>query len=106
MSERVPERGLPEEPSRGNPCRRDAAPPPLRDLATLTALPAVWAGREPRAVAESLADMLFRTLDLDLVYLCIKGAPDGVALETARTAGRPDVGGQAQAIGAALAPWL
>ena len=106
MSKRVPERESPEEPGRGNSCRRDEVPPPLRDLATFTALPAVWAGREPRAVAESLADVLLRTVDFDLVYLCIKGASDGVAVEAARAAGRPDVGGQAQAVGAALAPWL
>jgi len=71
-----------------------------------TALSAAWAGREPRAMAESLADTLLQTLGLDLVYLSIKGVPDEVALEAARAAGQPDVAGRAQAIGTALAPWL
>src|SRR2546422_5947619 len=76
----------------------------VHDLAAFTALPAFWAGREPRAMAESLADVLLRTLGLDLVYVCVKGTPAEDALETARAAGQSDVAGQA--IGRALTPWL
>jgi PAS domain S-box-containing protein len=78
----------------------------VRDLVAFTALPAVWAGREPRAIAESLADVFLGMLALDLVYVCVQGSPDEVALEAARAARHPDVAGQAQAIGRALAPWL
>jgi PAS domain S-box-containing protein len=53
-----------------------------------------------------LADVLLRTLGLELVYVCVRGSPDAAALEAARAAGQPDVAGQAQAIGAALVPWL
>jgi hypothetical protein len=36
----------------------------MRDLVALSALPAVWAGYEPRQVAEGLADVLLSTLGL------------------------------------------
>ncbi|HKA54124.1 MAG TPA: hypothetical protein VKJ47_10730, partial [Candidatus Binatia bacterium] len=107
MNERAYPRWRQPKRTSGERSRRRAADPaPLRELATLTALPAAWAGREPPAIVESLADTLLHTLGLDLVYLSIKGAPDEVALEVARTVGRPEVAGQAQAVGRALAPWL
>jgi len=45
----------------------------MRDLVALSALPAVWAGYQPRQVAEGLADVLLATLRLDLVYLRLPG---------------------------------
>ena len=45
----------------------------MRDLVALSALPAVWAGYQPRQVAEGLADVLLKTLRLDLVYIRLPG---------------------------------
>jgi len=78
----------------------------IRELVAFTALPAVWAGREPRAIVESLADVLVRTLGLELVYVGVRGSAAEVALEAARAEREPAVAGQAPAIGRALAPWL
>jgi GAF domain-containing protein len=80
--------------------------PSIRDLVAFAALPTFWAGREPRAVVESLADVLLHTLGLDLVYVCVKDSPAEIVLEAARAAGQAEVAGQAQAIGRTLAPWL
>lgn len=41
----------------------------MRDMVALSALPAVWGGLPLDAIARSLADILLRTLALDLVYV-------------------------------------
>src|SRR5438046_2378985 len=78
----------------------------MRGLVALSALPAVWAGCQPRQVAEGLADVLLATLRLDLVYLRLPGRSDGQEIEVARTAGRSTPTDQTRDIGRALAPWL
>jgi two-component system, sensor histidine kinase and response regulator len=78
----------------------------MRDLVALSALPAVWAGYQPRQVAEGLADVLLSTLRLDLVYLRLPGQTEGQEIEVARTAGRPTTTDEPRNIGRALAPWL
>src|SRR5438105_3987036 len=78
----------------------------MRDLVALSALPAVWAGYQPRQVAEGLADVLLRALHLDLVYLRLPGQTDGQEIEVARTAGRPTTTDETRNIGRALAPCL
>src|SRR5262245_3346068 len=78
----------------------------MRDLVALSALPAVWAGYQPRQVAEGLADALLSTLRLDLVYLCLPGQTEGQAIEVARNAGGSASTDQTQDIGRALAPFL
>src|ERR1700704_6514271 len=78
----------------------------MRDLVALSALPAVWAGYQPRQVAEGLADALLSTLRLDLVYLRLPGQTDGQEIEVARTAGRPATPDQTRDIARALAPCL
>src|SRR6266850_4069218 len=78
----------------------------MRDLVALSALPAVWAGYQPRQVAEGLADALLSTLRLDLVYLRLPGQTEGQEIEVARTAGRPTTADETRNIGRALAPWL
>jgi len=52
----------------------------LRDLVALSALPAAWAGREPAAVADGLADTLIELLQLEFVFvrLCVPGAAGAV----------------------------
>src|SRR5260370_6802074 len=78
----------------------------MRDLVALSALPAVWAGYQPRQVAEGLADVLLSTLRLDLVYLRLRGQTDGQGITVARTALGPTPAEQTRDIGRALAPWL
>src|SRR5207249_3020290 len=78
----------------------------MRDLVALSALPAVWAGYQPRQVAEGLADVLLSTLSLDLVYLRLPGWTDGQDIEVARAAGRPATADESRSIGRALAPCL
>jgi len=75
----------------------------MRDLVALSALPAVWAGYQPRQVAEGLADVLLSTLSLDLVYLRLRGQTDGQGIEVARTAGGSTPTDQTRDIGRALA---
>src|SRR5436190_21209021 len=78
----------------------------MRDLVALSALPAVWAGYQPRQVAEGLADALLSTLRLDLVYLRLPGQTEGQTIEVARTAGESTSTDQTRHIRRALAPWL
>ncbi|HLK61027.1 MAG TPA: PAS domain-containing protein, partial [Chthonomonadaceae bacterium] len=74
----------------------------LRDVLALTTLPALWEGREPQGVAESLADALLSVLRLDLIYVRLAGSADGKLNETARTGGRPGASDRAAEIGQAL----
>src|SRR5205085_10874946 len=76
----------------------------MRDLVALSALPAVWAGYQPRQVAEGLAEVLLSTLRLDLVYLRLPGQTERQEIEVARTAGRPTPADETRNIGRALAP--
>ena len=78
----------------------------MRDLVALSALPAVWAGYQPRQVAEGLADVLLSTLRLDLVYLRLRGQTAGQEIEVFCTAGPPTTTEQVRDLSKALAPWL
>src|SRR5947207_5300986 len=78
----------------------------MRDLVALSALPAVWAGYQPRQVAEGLADVLLSTLRLDLVYLRLPGRTEGHQIEIARAAGRATTTDQTRNLRRALAPSL
>src|SRR5258705_10199456 len=78
----------------------------MRDLVALSALPAVWAGYQPRQIAEGLADAVCSALRLDLVYLRLSGKTGGQKIEMARIAGRSTAADETRNIGRALAPWL
>ena len=39
----------------------------MRDLVALSALPAIWTGYNSGRIAESLADVMLRTLSLELI---------------------------------------
>ena len=56
----------------------------LRDLAAITALPAVWRASEPAAIAEGLADVLINVLNLRFVLVRLKSAPDEPLIECTR----------------------
>lgn len=77
----------------------------VRDLVSLSTLPAVWTGYTPERVAESLAEVLLECLALDLVYLRLYSGEDQVS-EIARYRDRPEVAHRATEIGAALDPVL
>src|SRR5688572_17879013 len=74
----------------------------VRDLVGLSALPAVWVGYGPSQIAESLADVLLRTLHLDLVYLRLKGSGKSLGFEVARTADAPPSPARTREIAKAL----
>jgi len=41
----------------------------IRDLVAVSTVPAVWAGREPRAIAAGLVDVLVNALYLDVAFV-------------------------------------
>ena len=56
----------------------------LRDLVALSAMPAVWIGTEPPAVAAGLADALVGLLGLDFAFVRLSDPP-GAAASSPRT---------------------
>ncbi|HEX7183239.1 MAG TPA: ATP-binding protein [Thermoanaerobaculia bacterium] len=78
----------------------------VRDLVALSALPAVWSAGDARGIAENLADILLRTLHLDLIYIRLTGSLDGAALEVVQVDSRRDSAEWAREIGGRLEPWL
>jgi signal transduction histidine kinase len=78
----------------------------LRDLVTLTALPAIWAEYQPHDIAKSLSEVLLTTLHLDLVYIYLTHPHDSVPLELVRTNQWIIVGEEAQSLGKIFSPWL
>src|SRR3954470_17769573 len=56
----------------------------LRDLVALSALPAVWIGREPPAVAAGLADALVGLLQLDFAFVRLSDHGGAGAVEVTR----------------------
>ena len=57
----------------------------MRDLVALSTLPAVWTGLGPEGIARSLADVLFATLSLDLIYIRLPGLPNEGSIEVVRS---------------------
>jgi PAS domain S-box-containing protein len=78
----------------------------MRDLVALSTLPTVWANYNPRDIAESLADVLIKTLGLDLIYIRLRNQSGGEVIEVVRSRHQPDANVQAQKVGQALSPVL
>jgi signal transduction histidine kinase len=57
----------------------------LRDLTALTALPALWKGRSPQEIAESLAGVLRSILRLDFVFVRARSEFTAKAIEVAHS---------------------
>jgi two-component system sensor histidine kinase/response regulator len=57
----------------------------LRDMVALSVLPALWDQFEPRQLAESLVQVLQKTLQLPLVYVRLAELPTGEVEEVATT---------------------
>lgn len=75
----------------------------LREVVALSTLPAVWAGYDPRGIAESLADVLVNALSLDLIYIRFND-PEGPKIARGQRGREPAA--QAALIEEALAPFL
>ena len=58
----------------------------LRDLVALSAIPAVWIGSEPPAVAAGLADALVGLLQLDFAFVRLSDPGGAGAVEVTRGA--------------------
>lgn len=56
----------------------------LRDLAALLALPAMWRGRTPSRIAESLLEVLVSVLRVDFCHIRLANKRDGAAVEAYR----------------------
>ena len=56
----------------------------LRDLATLTGLPAVWSGGDRCSIAGSLAEVLVKVLPLDFIEVRLRGSTGQSMIETVR----------------------
>lgn len=77
----------------------------VRDLAALSALPALWARREAPDVLENFLDIVLSMLRLDLAYATIEHPNAGSGtIEVA--SGAPELRAQASEIGAVLRPIL
>ncbi len=77
----------------------------MRDLVALSTLPAVWIGLGLEGVAGSLADALFNTLSLDLIYVRLTGLDGQGVIEVARSKHSQDTG-HVLKVRTALAPLL
>jgi PAS domain S-box-containing protein len=59
----------------------------MNDLASLLALPAMWAGGDPFRVARILLDALVEMLQLDFAYISWNGPPSATPVEMVRVGG-------------------
>jgi len=55
----------------------------LRDLVTLSTIPAAWVGRTPSAIAAGFADVILELLDLDFVFVRLRDPEGGASVESA-----------------------
>lgn len=78
----------------------------VRDLAALSALPALWAGSDALRIVESLAEALLGLLRLEFIYIQVQGRDGAIEIEVGRVAGRPSAASEARVLGEVLAPWL
>ena len=77
----------------------------LRDMVALSVLPALWDKFAPRQLAESLVQVLQKTLQLPLIYVRLEVSPTGEVEEVATTR-RPCARNEAADVGHALASVL
>jgi hypothetical protein len=56
----------------------------FRDFVALSAVPAVWLGREPHAITAGLADLLAESLQLDFAFVRLRDRNGSAAVESAR----------------------
>jgi len=78
----------------------------MRDLVALSALPAIWTGYNSGRIAESLADVMLRTLSLELIYVTFSRSGATGLTEVARCRQVRDSTENREKVGQALRPWL
>ena len=78
----------------------------LRDLAAVTALPAVWSGAERRHIAGGMAEVSVTTLQLDFAYVRLEGSTSAEPLQAVHFAKAPAAPVSAAEIGGALDPHI
>ena len=78
----------------------------INDLVSLLALPAMWRGRGPPHVVETLLDVLLSMLRLDFAYARLNLPAGGSPVEAVRVAQRPETIPKPEEVGRALEPWL
>ncbi|MGB6677954.1 MAG: PAS domain S-box protein [Terriglobales bacterium] len=76
------------------------------DLVSVLALPAMWTGAEASQIVHTLLDALLGMLDLDLVYVRLKGPVGDAPLEMVRVAPSRKPFTRPQEIGEVLNRWL
>ncbi len=78
----------------------------VRDVVALSMLSAAWGRTEPQGIAESLTEILLRTLHADFIYVRVNGLDEGVAHEVVCTDQGLEPASRTQDIGTALEPLL
>src|SRR5690242_2578774 len=78
----------------------------VRDLVSLSTLPAIWGNADPLSIGRSLAEVLQRILSVDFIYVRLHGRTDESIVETARTRQQAESANRVREIGQALEPWL
>jgi PAS domain S-box-containing protein len=79
----------------------------VRELAALSVLSAAWGRSEPAGIADSLAEVLLRSLPhVDFIYARVKGLTSGAVHEAVRASQRLEPPSRLHAIGKALGPFL
>ena len=68
----------------------------LRDLVALSAIPAVWVGKEPSAIAAELAELVATSLYLDFVFVRFHDPNGNAAVEITRGTASPGPYGMAK----------
>jgi signal transduction histidine kinase/CheY-like chemotaxis protein len=78
----------------------------LADVIALSALPSVWAGASSEQIAESLADVLLRTLGLDCTYVTLFDGGEREPVHRVRARASPDGGLRPASVREAVETWL
>jgi signal transduction histidine kinase len=78
----------------------------MSNLVSLLALPALWSGREPPAIIDTLLDTLVSMLRLDFAYVRVRGLTDGLSTQAVRLSQNEPTTIQSQEISRALEPYL
>ncbi len=73
----------------------------LRDLVAVSTLSAIWSRRDPQLIAQSLADIICRSLPVAVTYVRL-GKDDASRMEAAGAVHGPLTQEQAHAIGNAV----
>src|SRR5688500_16464727 len=76
----------------------------LRDLAAVTALPAVWASGDRRRIVDGMAEVTASILNLNYTYVRLEGSTAAEAIEAVHFAKPPTAPVSASEIGKAFAP--